>query len=265
MSTPGGPIRDRTGDRWPDPINREAVPWWRGITVGRLMVGVLVAGTFVGSWIRDADRRRDATDCQRCRNNLFQIDLAIHQYVGAHGCLPPAYIADASGKPVQSWRALIGPYLEDNSFWSKYRFDEPWDGPNNRKFASQIPDCYFCPNHPDAKVRGLTSYFVVTGPGTAFVQDRPTTFAALRDGLDRTILVVESKDLAVNWLEPRDLDIATMSKRVNGPSRPGISSYHRTGANVLFARGASRMLNATTSPEELRALLTIDAGDGPAR
>ena len=35
-----------------------------------------------------------------CANNLKQIGLALRNYHGAHGCFPPAYIADESGKPM---------------------------------------------------------------------------------------------------------------------------------------------------------------------
>jgi hypothetical protein len=69
----------------------------------------------------------------RCAQNLKWICLALHNYEAANGAFPPAYVADADGKPMHSWRVMILPYAEEPALYKKYRFDEPWDGPNNRQ------------------------------------------------------------------------------------------------------------------------------------
>ncbi len=38
----------------------------------------------------------------QCVNNMKQVALAILKYEAKHGHLPPAYVADASGKPMHS-------------------------------------------------------------------------------------------------------------------------------------------------------------------
>src|SRR6478735_1777869 len=68
-----------------------------------------------------------------CANNLHSIAIAIQQYNDNYGCYPPPFIADADGKPMHSWRVLLLPYLEQKALHRQYRFDEPWDGPNNLK------------------------------------------------------------------------------------------------------------------------------------
>src|SRR5262245_3382414 len=55
---------------------------------------------------------REPARRMQCLNNLKQIALALHNYDATYGSLPPAYIADASGKPMHSWRVLILPFLE---------------------------------------------------------------------------------------------------------------------------------------------------------
>lgn len=80
--------------------------------------------------------------------------------------LTSAYIADANGKPLHSWRVLILPYIEQESLYQQYRFDEPWDSKHNLAIAEQIPYLFQCPSR-SARTRGLfTSYVAVVGDET---------------------------------------------------------------------------------------------------
>lgn len=64
--------------------------------------------------------------------------MAVANYRSTFGGYPPAYIADCDGRPMHSWRVLILPFLEQQNLYAAYHFDEPWDGPNNRKLAGRI-------------------------------------------------------------------------------------------------------------------------------
>jgi hypothetical protein len=106
----------------------------------------------------------------KCVNNLKQIALALHNYHDDHGCFPPAYVADANGRPMHSWRVLILPYLEQKVLYDQYDFTEPWNGPNNSKLLATPPDTYGCPS--DDRTCGVTgawptSYLAVVGAETA--------------------------------------------------------------------------------------------------
>ena len=48
--------------------------------------------------------------------------MAVANYHGTYGCFPPAYIPDARGRPMHSWRVLILPFLERLG-----HVDRPWD------------------------------------------------------------------------------------------------------------------------------------------
>ena len=43
---------------------------------------------------------------------------------------------------MHSWRVLLLPYLDQLELYNAYRFDEPWDGPNNRLLADRMPRHY---------------------------------------------------------------------------------------------------------------------------
>jgi hypothetical protein len=195
-------------------------------------------------------------------NNLKQIVLGLHNYHDAYGCLPPAYIADDNGKPMHSWRVLLLPFVEREKLYKQYRFDEPWDGPNNGSLAARHPQilCYDCPSEYPAP---MTSYVAVVGPGTAWHGAKPRCFDDFADGLDCTIMVVEVANSGIHWMEPRDLDFATLPMVVNPPEGfLGISGNHVfKGANVAFADFSVRFLKEDLPAQTLRALLTIDGGE----
>src|SRR5262245_23624397 len=68
--------------------------------------------------------------------NLRQIGIAVHEYIDHWKCFPPAYLADAAGRPAHSWRVLLLPYLGYEELYKQYDFNEPWDGPNNSRLHS---------------------------------------------------------------------------------------------------------------------------------
>src|SRR5262249_25281385 len=142
----------------------------------------------------------------QCSNNLRQLAIAIHNYHDDHGHLPPPYVADASGKPMHSWRVLILPYLERNDLYKAYDFNEPWNGPNNSQLAPQAPREFRCPSDPQLPP-GMTNYFCIVGPGRAKDGQQQLKFGDVTDGLADTLMLVESSSARVNWLEPKDLKV----------------------------------------------------------
>jgi hypothetical protein len=101
----------------------------------------------------------------------------------------------------------------------------------------------------------------ITGPGTMFPGATSARFADVTDGLDQTIMLAEVANLDVPWTAPVDLDIRTMSLRVNDPKRPGVSSPHPAGPCVTLGNGQTLTVPRSISPEALRSLLTIAGGE----
>ncbi len=248
------------------PATRPAGSGFRPTSVRGLMKLVLVCGfcfgliAFVTPLMQDP---YSASQRTQCINNLKQIALGLYNYQDRYGCLPPAVVTDGRGKPMHSWRVLLLPYLEQKALYDAYNFEEPWDGPNNRRLIAKMPRIYACPSREDRLATGQTSYFAVVGPGLIFPgPDRSTRLDEITDGTPRTILVVESQSLPIAWTEPRDLDLSAMSLRVNDPVLPSISGPHPgDGANVVRADGSAWWLTVTTPSETIRAWLTIDGGE----
>jgi prepilin-type processing-associated H-X9-DG protein len=234
-----------------------------------LMVALVCGGILVALMLPAVQAAREAARRITCTNSMKQITLAIHNYATKYKCFPPAYIPDKNGKPMHSWRVLILPFMEEGTLYKQYRFNEPWNSPHNRALASQMPRGYAC---PDVGPPGgsETSYAMIVGPHT--ISDGPTarTFAAIKDGMSNTIMVVEATDAHINWMEPRDLDAKKMRFQIGGDRNPNttkneVSSPHANGANVAFCDGSVRFLSGfDTDPKQLEAMTTIDGGEAIA-
>jgi len=237
---------------------------------GFFAAGLVIAGIAVFCLMPTTYHPPSASRRSQCRYQLMQIGIALHNYHDAYGTFPPAYIADAQGRPMHSWRVLILPYVEEKSLYDRYDFSEPWDGPNNSKLAAEIPRIYRCPSDTRSISSTDTSYLAVVGDGTIWKGAKAVSLADVKDGSSNTLLVVESHGAGINWMEPRDLHTLQMPATVNPLNGQGICSCHNHKSNdrgrgecvqVLIADGSVRALENDTPSKTINALLTIAGGE----
>jgi hypothetical protein len=223
-------------------------------------------------FVHAALRAREEARSAQCASNLKQLGLALLNYNSTYGCLPPVYVADAHGRPLYSWRLVLMAYLERVEGWNdrqltdKFRFDEPWDSPANRKLHGMRPPNFLCPSYPEGEGKAFTSFLAVVGPRTLFpTGGKPRNLADVRDDPKSTLMLVESVNTSIHWMEPRDLDWDQMSFQVNDRSRPSISSVHRVGSHrgphAVTADDGLVFLDDSMPPDLIRAFLTIDGGE----
>lgn len=88
---------------------------------------------------------QSAAELQVCRSesltHLRQIGLALHSFHATFNRFPPAIVVGPDGKPWHSWRVLLLPYLDERALYEEYKWDEPWDGPNNRRLIEARRRC----------------------------------------------------------------------------------------------------------------------------
>ncbi len=230
------------------------------VIVAVLVLAIPCSGILIALLLPAIQVAREAARRANCLNNMKQIGLALHNYNSAHGCFPPAYIADEDGKPMHSWRVLILPFMEETGLYEMYDFDEPWDGPNNSALADMMPGIYRCPS--DSTTDGSdTGYAMVVGPGC--ISDGPTAtkIRDIRDGTSTTIVVVEVAGNGIGWLEPRDWDTRGSNFLIADGDGQGPESDHPGVINVVFGDGSVRSLAAGIDPKNLKALTTIAGGE----
>jgi hypothetical protein len=219
---------------------------------------------------------RDAARRMVCTNNLRQIALALHNYHDTYKCFPPAYVADKNGKPMHSWRVLILPFIEEMALYKQYNFNEPWDGPNNKKLLASRPSDYSCPSDQQSHTPGATNtnYVAVVGKEAAWAGEKSRSLdpADLGGKTSRTIMLVEVAGTNIQWTEPRDLSLDSLQTANATTPVLIFSSNHgydrstffytctarSTCANVAMADGGVSFLWANpNATDQLRSLLKI--------
>lgn len=113
-------------------------------------VGSTTAPLKAAPIVDESERIEGVSDCQArslqtSKQHLKQIGLALHNFHSAHRSFPPATIMGPDRKPWHSWRVFLLPYLGQKELYNRYKFDEPWNGPNNKMLIAEMPDVFHDP------------------------------------------------------------------------------------------------------------------------
>lgn len=208
----------------------------------------------------------------QCRHQLRMIYLAMKAWHDREGRLPDTNIAEPDQPPL-SWRVALLPDLDQPILRRKYDDERSWDDTANLEVAKQSFMGFLCPGEiemRDEHGHWFTSYFLITGPKTAFPRGKGISFDAITDGRSQTLLVTEAGGQNIVWTEPRDLDVARDPISVSHltwthqptPSPGILSSYHTgRGAHAVFADGSVKFISEQIDPAVLKALTTSTGGE----
>lgn len=148
-----------------------------------------------------------------------------------------------------------------------YRIDQPWNGPDNSELANRLGgDYYHCKSDPSSIHD--TSYVAVVGQNTAFPPLGDVTFDRFQGGRSNSILIVETHNSGIHWMEPRDWSIEEAIKGVNSFGKKFPDGHHSSwfssgNPHALFADGSIREIHPNIDRTVLRDLLEIDNPDKP--
>jgi len=218
-----------------------------------LVVGLLILVGIAVFTVSGMADQRDVANRVRCQGNLTAIGTAMHQYHEKYGHFPPAFVPNKDGKPEHSWRVLLLEFLDAKTFGA-YKLDEPWDGPNNRKLETELPNCYACPADKGGREKRQTTYFVVVGP-TVFPGATTVKLEDIRRPRNATILVVEAVGQEVHWMKPKDLAFDSLSFVPNDPNKPSVSSNHINP--TVCTVDVTKLSVVGFAPEKLREMFLV--------
>jgi Protein of unknown function (DUF1559) len=148
-------------------------------------------------------RIRDSANRAESSNNLKQIVIAAHNYHDANMRMP-ANVVGKDGEAILSWRVQLLPYLEHEQLYKQFKFDEPWNGPNNIQLVEKMPKLFESPR-AIVKKKGYTVYQGFSGKGCLFRPDNSALrITDITDGTSNTFFAVEAST-AVPWTKPADI------------------------------------------------------------
>lgn len=244
-------------------------PASRGITLVEAVTTSAVLAIVLGLLLPAVQRAREASRQATCRSRMHQLGVAMANYELVHRVLPPGQIP--AGGPDNGtgvgWTVQLLPTLGEDGVFSDLDFtaDMTFTGPGQVNFttASRPLPYFVCPSDGRSQVagRGSLNYAGNRGAehspdaddGVLFDHSR-VSFAAVRDGLARTILLVEiipgepnqPARTPTTWCGWKMAHIAPAGPINDNDSESGperIRSYHPDGAHALFCDGSVRLLS----------------------
>jgi hypothetical protein len=154
---------------------------------------------------------------------------------------------------------LLLPYLNESNLYANFKLNEAWDSPANATLIAQCPDVYISPGN--GTKNSLSNYVLITGAGTIFPKTGPLKPAQISDGLDRTLLVVETDNLMNDWSKPFDIDISKMNTRIGASGPDSIGGTHADGAAAVFADGEPAWLSVELPAAIVDASITPNGNE----
>jgi hypothetical protein len=181
-------------------------------TLIAMLVGVLVAGAIMFSQASAAARRIQAY------GRLAQMRLALQLFEEEHGALPPLYLRDNLGEPIQSWRALILPYLggELPRLSKQMDLSQRWNSDSNDSLIAGVPPedwVWFAWDRP--QTRQAISTHIVAYLGRASIWDARTGLprGKTTEHPDAVLLIWIAKG-NVHPLQPGDITEEEVRERI---------------------------------------------------
>ena len=192
-------------------------PRYRGFTLVELLVVIAIIGILIALLLPAVQSAREATRNLNCKNNLKQVGLAVHNYLGTNKVLPPS-MALTRGVTGTNWsaQARLLPYIEGGALYSNIDFNKPY---GSDVMLGDVPlqtfrvPTYLCPSELKDELRlkngnpyhyplnyGLNMglWFIwdptsrTTGDG-AFYPNSEVSAAHFKDGMSNTLCAAEVK------------------------------------------------------------------------
>ncbi|MGL6194380.1 MAG: hypothetical protein ACRC2T_06110 [Thermoguttaceae bacterium] len=148
----------------------------------------------------------------------------------------------------ESWRSRLVQHdwrnrLYQLNIFDKYNFgcSNPWSTEKNIQERSP----YYCQEEAGLFTRICDTSFLMLTRGDTLMKDLP----------DEAVVVVESVDCGIHWMEPKDLDIETLQNAESPFGIGKLNSYHDGYVYALRKNGEVIKINKDLPKEKVLAIL----------
>lgn len=249
----------------------------RGFTLIELLVVIAIIAVLVALLLPAVQQAREAARRSQCKNNLKQIGLALHNYHDTHQAMPPGSIhsaspaastcftdANAAENYGASWTIMILPFLDQQSFYNGFNFNERFTSyrnggqgsSGNHDLWTKPMAAFECPSeYRSRQAKNLSSYSGVMGGnvfycwGTQnsnrgmsnngmFWVNSNTRIRDVTDGTSNVFMVGESKYMFTDVESPVGYGLGWASS----------GRYVRNAPIVGVLTAAKNQINANAAP-----------------
>jgi uncharacterized protein DUF1559 len=227
------------------------------IFVFMLCAGFIALGFLLIPRLRESARRME------CKSKMNQLGEALGHFHSAQGHFPGYDDPAHPEYPPCSWRVQVLTYYTSDPYYDRYDRMQPWDSEANISLEKRVSHLSICPSNPGRMDGNITDtdFVSIVGPKCVFRDKGSTTIDDISDGVSNTIMLVESSNTGIHWMEPRDLKFEDTRIVDDDSTDRGIRSHHVDVVNVTLCDGSVKSISKDIDPKLLKALITIDGGE----
>jgi prepilin-type N-terminal cleavage/methylation domain-containing protein/prepilin-type processing-associated H-X9-DG protein len=256
-----------------------------GFTLVELLVVIAIIGILIFLLLPAVQAAREASRRTHCKNNIKQTGQAMHNYLEAEKCFPPAHFNKSTVN--HSWVVFLLPYIEEESDFKKINLTIAWNATANKPWTyDKNLSFMMCPTS-EHKEKGRGDYAGINGcrglTGLPSGWEYNQSYAAglliaigsdypknakirpkhVTDGMSKTLAIVECAgriDSNYHWADGGQS--FAQHHPIHDPEdgrKNEICSDHSGGAHVLMGDGHVNFMN------ENIALTLIDGFSTRAR